>query len=147
MNAKLLNTVASIIILMIGVIYIRSSAALGIGTAENMGAGFYPSILAGVLIIFTIVNLVKTLKKKEAEKVDIPNGKLILLTIGIMALFILSWSFVGFFYIHLFLFLLILYSVYSERLRKEFIVKNSFVAASITISIFVIFNFVLKLPL
>ncbi|MGM0904559.1 MAG: tripartite tricarboxylate transporter TctB family protein [Bacillota bacterium] len=147
MNAKLLNTIAILLILTIGVLYMRSSVGLGIGTAKNMDAGFYPSLLGGILIILTALSFIQTMKKNDKEKVEFPNGKLTLLTIGVIGLFILSWSLLGFFYIHLFLFLYILYSLYSERFKKEFIFKNSFFAATVTFSIFVIFNIVLKLPL
>lgn len=147
MNSKLLNLIMILFILVIGISYMRSASVLGIGTTDNIGAGFYPFLLADVLLILTIISLIQTIRKKGNERIEFPNSKLILFTIGVIALFILSWSLIGFFYINLFFFFLILYSVYSERLKKQFIFKNSILSLMITISVFIIFNWVLKLPL
>jgi hypothetical protein len=149
MNSKVLNLIASLIILLIGVAYLRSSMELGIGDPAKIGAGFYPFLLAVILLILIVVNFLQTLRKPstEEDKVVIPNGKLVLFTIGTIALFILSWAVIGYFYINLFLFIFVLYSVYSEKLKRQFIFKNAFLSLLITLSIFVIFSIVLNLPL
>ncbi|MEW9673561.1 tripartite tricarboxylate transporter TctB family protein [Ammoniphilus sp. 3BR4] len=147
MNSKILNSMAAILILVVGSLYLRSSIDLGVGTSTKIGPGFYPYLLGIILIILTIISLIQTWRKKEEEKIEFPNGKLILTTIGVIALFILSWSFMGYFYIHLFFFIFILYSTYSERLKKQFLFKNAFHSLMITVSIFIIFDVVLNLPI
>lgn len=147
MKTKILDRIVMIVIIIVGMLYWRSSVALGTGTSANIGSGFYPSLLAMILLLLTLVKLLQTLRTKDEEKIQFPNGKLVLFTMGAIALFILSWSFIGYFYIHLFLFIFFLYSVYSERLKKQFIMKNAFLSLAVTISIFIIFDLVLHLSL
>jgi len=113
-----------------------------------IGPGYFPVLLAILLIILSIVSLIQTMIKKENEKIDIPKLKLIILTIVMIGLLVFSWSLFGYLYVHIFFFLLILISAYKlPKINIRTIMKDSAIALVITIITYVIFNILLGMNL
>ena len=93
---------------------------------------YFPKLLAVFLLILCSVCILMVYKNKNDEKLNIPNLKLIVLTIAITILFILNWRTFGYFYIQAFIFLVLLLSIYNMNYSFRAMLINS------TLSLFVI---------
>lgn len=112
-------------------------------------AGYFPRILAILLIVLCVISLVQTKLENSEEKIVIPNFKIVLATVLITALYIASWNLLGYFYIQTFLFLTILNSVFripSKGFNRNNILIILFTSLLITLLIYVIFEVVMPLP-
>lgn len=149
MTIKRSSYLVLLLLIVVGVVYIKTAIDLNGGTISDISAGFFPILLGGLLIIFCVISLIQTALKTNDKKFDLPNLPLILITIGISALFILSWSWFGYFYISMFLYLLALMTVfYHEELRnKRRILTNILLALFITGLIYFVFDYLLGLRL
>lgn len=149
MTIKRSSYLVLLLLIVVGVVYIKTALDLNGGAVSDIGAGFFPVLLGGLLIIFCVVSLIQTALKTNDKKLDLPNLPLIVITIGISALFIFSWSWFGYFYISLFVYLLALMAVfYNEELKnKSRFLKNIILSLFITGLIYVVFDYLLGMRL
>nr|WP_304220083.1 tripartite tricarboxylate transporter TctB family protein [Fredinandcohnia onubensis] len=149
MTIKRSSYLVLLLLIVVGVVYIKTAIDLNGGTISDIGAGFFPIILGSLLIILCVVSFIQNALKTNDKKLDLPNLPLILITIGITALFIISWNWFGYFYISLVVYLLSLMTVfYKEELRnKSRILKNILLSLFIMGIIYFVFDYLLGLRL
>lgn len=97
------DSMAGIIFIIIGALFIVPSVNLGIPSATSdgvPGAGFFPFVTAIILIILGSVLLLDGIfkKNKDIEKVEVnkENLKVLLVTIVAIIVFLLIWKFTSF---------------------------------------------------
>jgi len=149
MTIKRSSYLVLLLLIVVGVVYIKTAIDLNGGSISDIGAGFFPIILGSLLIILCVVSFIQNALKANDKKLDLPNLPLILITIGISALFIISWNWFGYFYISLAVYLLALMTVfYKEELRnKSRLLKNILLSLFITGLIYFVFDYLLGLRL
>jgi hypothetical protein len=148
MNSKKASLIALALIMILGFVYLKYAIDMGYGDTSTPGAGFFPILLVCLLMILCIVSLVQTAMRTDDKKIDLPNIKLILITVLISFLFILSWVGFGYFYISLFAYLLALMTVYYfDEMNKKRFGKNVIITLMITVLLFVVFDYLLALNL
>jgi hypothetical protein len=106
-----------------------ASQALLFGS--GVGPAYFPTILAGLLVILSCITLVKNFRDKSpknTEKVTALNSGYIIATVALIVAFLASWQFLGFFYLNVFVLLTILMTLY----RIEFGIKNSLLVGVVT---------------
>jgi len=128
MTWRSLNSIMSIILIMGGIGYAvnlnQSASQALLFSSSGIGPAYFPNILAGLLVILSVMTLVKNLRDKSPkniEKVTTHNSGYILVTVALMVAFLASWQFLGFFYLNVFVLLTVLMTLY----RIEFGLKNS----------------------
>lgn len=103
----------------------------------TLGSGYFPKLLSILLVILCVINIFQT-RKKEDHKIPLPHLKTILITIGLTALYFLSWGLFGFFYVHTFLYLIILFTFYQPS--KKHLPIYVVTALLITLFIYLLFD-------
>ncbi|UTW10240.1 tripartite tricarboxylate transporter TctB family protein [Marinobacterium rhizophilum] len=124
MSWKKLNNIMSIIIMIIGMSYVINlnySASQAILLSNGIGPTYFPNVLAAILFFLCVVVLIQG-NIREDTRVTIPNIKYMVFTLILTMVFILSWQYLGYFYINAFVFITALMTVY----RKEYGIKKSF---------------------
>ncbi|TQR17883.1 tripartite tricarboxylate transporter TctB family protein [Psychrobacillus soli] len=148
MNSKKATYIALTLIIILGLVYLKSAIDMGYGDTSTPGAGFFPILLVCMLVVLCIVSLIQTMMRTDDKKIDLPNIRLISLTVIISFLFILSWVWFGYFYISLFAYLLILMTVYYfEEMNKKRFGKNLVISLVLTVLIYGVFDYLLGLNL
>ncbi len=135
MTWRNMNSIMSIVLIMGAIGYalnLNHSASQAIFFASSgVGPTYFPNVLAGLVVILSIVTLVKNLRDTSdgnTAKITTPNAGYILATFALVVAFLLSWQFLGFFYVNVFILLTVLMTLY----RIEFGFKNSLTVALIT---------------
>lgn len=102
----------------------------------TIGASYFPKLLSTALIILCIISFFQTLKKEDT-KISLPNLGITLTVIAITVLYLISWNFLGFFYINTFLYLLILF-ILLKRSKKHIWL---FLITALVMNLFIYFLF------
>ncbi|WP_040982097.1 tripartite tricarboxylate transporter TctB family protein [Oceanobacillus jeddahense] len=149
MSYKMVNILFSLFLLILTSLYlIQSIGFITAGDGFISNPGFYPMILASIVLILSIFKLIQTIVKKDKENKEVyfkvENLKYILLTILITIAYVLLWYTIrDLFYIFTFLFFLSLATLYSYA-RKiatlKTLLRNAIVSLVVTIIIFLIFD-------
>ncbi|WP_158232562.1 tripartite tricarboxylate transporter TctB family protein [Sporosarcina sp. P13] len=149
MNSKVLSLVLLLGTGLVGVIYYLSTNSLKSLTSASpgeMGAGYFPRLLAVILIALTILSIIQTLLEKESEKIDLGNWKMVVATIILTPIYIFLWVYVGYFYILTFIFLFGLIYLYQEdRKSKKMLIINVITTSSVLVAIYVFFGVLLEI--
>jgi hypothetical protein len=146
MNKKKATIIVLIIIIFLGCLYFLAINKEGI-VLENKGVGYnyYPNILTALLILFSLISLFQTLREKVNEKITI-NLKLFLITAGLLTVYLLSWSLVGYFYLNTFIFLLATLIIYGKKDRLRGLVTVSIlISLSMSVIIYVLFTRIMNI--
>lgn len=153
MSRSLLTYIVLVGIMIFGILYgIQAlelrNARMIITSTTTLGPGYFPSLLAIILVILCIINIIETYVKKSDEKVEISNFKVLIYSLVVIVLFILSWFNFGYFFINVFLFILVLLLVYrTQKFTTRLVLKNSVIAGGITVSTYIIFKVLLNIRL
>lgn len=153
MSRSLLTYIVLVGIMIFGILYgIQAlelrNARMIITSTTTLGPGYFPSLLAIILVILCIINIIETYLKKSDEKVEISNLKVLIYSLVVIVLFILSWFNLGYFFINVFFFILILLLVYrTQKFTTRLVLKNSVIAGGITLSTYIIFKVLLNIRL
>lgn len=152
MSAKLAAYVSLLVMFVLGVfIYISSNQMTGISQLNNLGPGFFPKILAVLLMVLCVISFIQTLLKKEDKKIVIGNGKMVVATVLITATYFLVWYYHGYFYIVTFIYLSVLINLYHVKSDKKLTIKavglNTLISFVMILVIYVIFDLVLPFPI
>ena len=118
MSYKKATYTALAVIVLIGVVYLTAASRLPQSNALTLGPDYFPNILGVLLIVLCILSFFQTWRKSD-EGMEIANFKTILITLGIVALFVLAWQYAGYFYVLVFLTLFILFSLYSLKSERK----------------------------
>lgn len=109
----------------------QSAAKALFFSSGGIGPAYFPNILAGLLVILSLITLFKNFRDKSAEnvaKVTTHNSGYILATIALVIAFLVSWQTFGMFYLNVFVLLTVLMTLY----RNEFGIKNSLLVGIVT---------------
>jgi hypothetical protein len=131
---------------------IRSTALLNVGETTVSSAGFYPLLLGSVLGLLLIGCGVQVLTARHGnERIEIPQGQLVLATLVIVVCFTALWQFVPLgFYVAAFLLvfcLMVLFTDKERRFQKRSLLVNLAAAVGTIIAVYLIFDFLFKIPL
>lgn len=113
MSYKIASYVSLIFFAGIGVVFFTSSFNLPTASGQAIGPEYFPRLLSILLIIFCIISLITTMKKKE-EHVEFANPRYIIFTIILSVIFIGLWHMFGLFYIFAFVYMTILFYFYNQ---------------------------------
>lgn len=143
MSKKKLDISVLFFLIILGSYYIYTALNLKDKNVEgDPGTGFFPIILGVMLIIFSLIGILKWLKKPD-ETVAFGNQKIVILTIILVSVYFLFWEFVGFFFLITFLFLLVLFTIYRLPLKIKLLrllTINSLISFGLTFFIYILFN-------
>ncbi|MDV6378726.1 tripartite tricarboxylate transporter TctB family protein [Sporosarcina sp. GW1-11] len=149
MNSKVLSLVLLLATGLIGVIYYLSTNSLknlSSSNAGEMGSGYFPRLLAIILIVLTIISIIQTLLEKESEKIDLGNWKMVVATLILTPIYIFLWVYVGYFYILTFIFLFGLIYIYQvDRKSKKMLIINAITTSVVLVAIYVFFGILLEI--
>src|SRR5699024_670635 len=95
--AKRLSIIFLIILIFIGIYYYKLADELNVAEGQ-IGAGYFPKILAVTLIVLCGISIVQRFIEKKDHYVTTNNLTLIFITIGITALYFILWSRFGYFF-------------------------------------------------
>lgn len=140
MDTKRADIVTSILFIGLGFFVLYRASQLKESPFTTIGSGYFPSLLAVMLIIFSFIILMRAFVKKEKEKIPFPHHLRIWVTVGILVLFFLAWQFIGYFYLVTFLFLLTLFFIYGKKFNTKAACINFGLSLAITVIIYFIFN-------
>lgn len=147
MQEKLVNYIMLTFLLILGILYFISANTLeGSGvTSGKIGPGYFPRVICIIFILLCLISFVQTIfrKNEDGNKFTVPNFRLIVITIFITLLFVLSWYYIGYFYINLALYLFILFVVfqkYTKNINKKKIFMNIMISVLFSIAVYYIFG-------
>ena len=134
------DAAAGILFILAGLFFARQSLGMELGTSLRMGPGYFPLVLAGILIVLGVVVMVKAIRN-DAEPIGPLAIRGILLILPAPIFFGLTVRGLGF-VVSLFLTALIA-SFASRRMRPQAAVL---LAVSVTIFSTLVFSYALGLP-
>ncbi len=141
---KLIDTLSSIFLILVGGGFCLSSLKLGLGRMSAPGPGLIPFATGGLIIILSLGVIVEThLRSKDEVEVKLFRGKRMGVIISVflsLFLYILLLNLIGF-YISTFLLLLFLFKI-SEKQSWGFAIGASLLT---TIFTFLLFDYLLNL--
>lgn len=138
MSANKASFVVLTMLCVLAVLYFMAADALPEQqTGGPVGSGYFPKLLAVLLMMLCVGSIFQTFKKED-KKIPIPNVKLMLLTLGLTILYLWSWNNIGFFYVNTFLYLFALLTFY-KRSRSHIWIHIA-VALTMTAFIYVVFG-------
>lgn len=146
MSAKKLSIIFLIILIFIGIYYYKLADQLNVAEGQ-IGAGYFPKILAVTLIVLSGISIVQRFIEKKDRHVTTNNLTLIFITIGITALYFILWSRFGYFYLLSFIFLLSLFLILRKKVmfNKE-LIKIILITIVSLLIIFLVFDKLLMIP-
>jgi hypothetical protein len=95
-----LCVLALLILMSAGMLYFTKDikSQMGSGSRFINGPKFYPMLLAVLMIVFCIISIADTLRKPD-KVLEFPNAHKAIVTAVITFVWILSWQYVGHFYL------------------------------------------------
>src|SRR5699024_132186 len=145
MSKKMVNYLILFFLVIIAIGYfIMSNSLTSTNTSEAIGPGYFPKILSILLIVLCIFDFIKVWRenKKETQKVEL-NYKFIVITLGLTVLFLLTWQMIGYFYVLVFLFFSMIFSIYKPKLKS--LPVYILVSFMLVLLIYLLFNNLLKI--
>ncbi len=149
MNYRKSTFVTLSLLMVFGWVY---AISIGITTSggvynSSIGPSYFPNILAVLLTVLCLINMVQTARKTEDETVELPYFKYILITLTAIVLFLLSWYFIGYFYINAFLFMMALFFIYRRDFSKKQIAFNVVLSLLVIVIVYLVFEVTMSIPL
>lgn len=146
MSYKISSYLSLCAIFIIGAVFFFQANAMPMSLVGTpIGPGYVPRIVSVLLMISCLIALYKTWKREE-EHVEIEKFGLVLISIGILILYMVIWNLTDSFYISSFLFLGTLIFVYDRSGFSWRKVANGAGISLITITaIYLIFDKLLNM--
>jgi len=128
---------------------IWSVSGLEVTLPGDVGTHFFPTILAWGVLALSGIGIIRTLLDGPGEPFRIEYLARVLFTIALIAVFFLSWSRFGLFYLQALVFLFVLFTYYRlpVGLSAKLVITNAAVALGITGFCYVAFNFLIYVDL
>lgn len=140
-------TISLLFIMVLGIVVLYMAYQLPASLDDKtFGSGFFPKILAITLILLCVINLIQTRFARD-EKIEFPGLKKIGITIASIALFYVSWTYIGLFYLNSFILIFGLSTYYGDNRSKSALITNAVVTSLTVIFLYFIFGYLLKLNL
>ncbi|MCH6264234.1 MULTISPECIES: tripartite tricarboxylate transporter TctB family protein [Neobacillus] len=136
-------------ILILGVAYYKTASGfhnIGGSGAGDIGPGYYPKILALILIGLTIISIFQTIMDKKSEIINLGNIKMVGITLLLTLVYIFIWAKLNFFYIPTFLYLFTLIHIYQpEKSSKKVLIMNLMSTSGVLLGIYLFFDLLLQI--
>lgn len=140
------NIFVSIIIILIGIATLIEVKSFPQGQNNVVGPGFFPGIIAAILIILGIILFIQSIriKKDEDIKVNLFNSenKLAYIIMGITLIYLIAINYIGFL-ISSIIYLTTLITLYGEKNKLKSLVASSIISSAI----YFVFNILLNVPI
>lgn len=140
------NIFVSIIIILIGIATLIEVKMFPQGQSNVVGPGFFPGIIAAILIILGIILFIQSIriKKDEDIKVNLFNSenKLAYIIMGITLIYLIAINYIGFL-ISSIIYLTTLITLYGEKNKLKSLVASSIISSAI----YFVFNILLNVPI
>ena len=117
-------------------------ASANFGGGLGLGPDFFPRLLSIFMMIFSLIQLVRTFRKDEEEKLKLNIHKLSVIIIMACITYLFAIGIIGYL-VSTFLFLTVIISVLSGRKS----IKDTLIALGISLALYGVFHLVLKVPL
>ena len=141
MSYKIATSVSLILLIGLGSIYLYTAMQLPEHSGQaGVGPSYFPLILGTFLIVLSILDLIKTIRKSDT-KIPIPNMRYILSTLAVLAIFFILWGMTTNFYLFGSLFmviLLVMYQIKTFTIRK--LINSVVITAGVMITIYLLFE-------
>lgn len=144
------NILLLLFLLVVDVFYLYPAFTAQKNGYTVVGMYAFPKIIGALLALLCALIMVKTLRERDTrdELFEIQNLKLILCTILAMALLIILWEHIGFFYVLACLFLLLLLFLFRTeggRFSRKNIMINMSITVFVVLFIFLLFKVVMQI--
>jgi len=147
MSKNIAVNISYIVMVIFAIIYFVLANNFGSGANTEAGAigpdGF-PKILAGALIILSIVGIVKQFsKKKTEERIDFSGFLIVLLTIVLTIAYFITWIYLEYFYITTFIYLFLLMLLFNLKVKtplKKIFYTNIPVIVGLLLIVYFLFD-------
>jgi hypothetical protein len=127
--------------------YLITAVTKGESSMVLIGPYYFPRILGVILGGLCVIKLIQTILKKDNKEFKVGNKGYILLTIVLTGALFLSWEIFGHFYIHAFIYLLLLFFLYrkEDRFHWKNIGINTATALGTTLIAYAVFEKLMKI--
>ena len=140
------NIFVSIIIILIGIFTLIEVKSFPQGQNNVVGPGFFPGIIATILIILGIILFIQSIriKKDEDKKVNLFNkeNKLAYIIMGITLIYLVAMNYIGFL-ISSIIYLTTLIILYGENNKIKSLIASTIISSAI----YFVFSMLLNVPL
>lgn len=142
MYYRILDISVFIALAALGAIIINQSHQLPAGFGGDLGSGYFPRMLGWMLIGFCGIGAVSSLISNAKEEFSVPRVWQLAGTVGLISLFVWSWSEFGYFYQQLAVFLFILLTFYraSIGINIKNLAMNALFSVIVSLVFYVVFN-------
>ena len=136
---------ACIILVGIFIIYYASGIQVRHKTMYVAGPSFYPILVASLLILFSIISIVSTLRKPD-EIIELPNLGKAFFGLACLVAWIICWERYGYFYLFSFIFCGILMYFLNPKpfSRHKLLVSTLLPDIVIVASVYIMFDICMK---
>lgn len=112
------------------------------GGGSGVGPDFFPRLLSVFMMIFSLIQLVRTFRKGKDEEIKLSIHRLSWVIIFACVVYLFSIGTIGYL-VSTFIFL----SVIVYILSNKFSVRDTIISLGISITLFAVFSLLLKVPL
>lgn len=149
MSMRLTNLIVYLAIAMISILVIRAVSTIPVTMDGDVGSGFFPTMLSWLILICCGLGAVKTVLAGTGGMMASDYLQRVFITIGAIAVFLLSWQKLGYFYPQCFVFLFGLFTYYRlpRGVSARLLAGNAVVALGITLVCYVTFTFLVYVDL
>lgn len=148
MKYRLFDLAAYVAIAVVGLLVILEAGKLPEGFGGEVSSGSFPRAIGYLIVAFCGIGIVSSFLK-DVKKISFPNTGRVIVSLIMMSAFVLSWSFFGYFYIQLAIFLFVVLAYYRAPagLSSRVLTQNFAVSFSIAMLFYVVFTHVMYLKM
>ena len=140
------NIFVSIIIILIGIVTLIEVKSFPQGQNNVVGPGFFPGIIAAILIILGIILFIQSIRIKKDEDIKVnlfdSENKLAYIIMGITLIYLIAINYIGFL-ISSIIYLTTLITLYGGKNKLKSLIASSVISSAI----YFVFNILLNVPI
>ncbi|TNF21446.1 MAG: hypothetical protein EP318_07675 [Rhodobacteraceae bacterium] len=143
MSIRTMNLIVYAALSGLSIMVIRAVSEIPVTMPGDVGSGFLPGFLAWLILGFCALGALRAVLAGDTGKFTSEFLGRVLITIGVIAGFLISWETLGYFFVQCFLFLFGLFTYYRwpRGPSARLFALNAAVAAGITALCYVTFTF------
>ncbi len=149
MNMKKFNYITSaLLVLIAGYIFKESSGLMNVDK-KDIGPGFYPNLIAGIMIILAIALFVQTLRNHEPEEKKKERSPMAIkpyIAMVLLVLYIFLMNKIGFIITSVLFMMILTYLFFGTEFRKN-LLPSLCISVMVPVGIYLLFHNLLKVPL
>ncbi len=112
MSNRTASRISFVFFIIVGILFGASALRMPSVEGASLGPQFFPLAMCALLILFCVLGLARTFRGGEDGRISLPDTKHIIFTVVFTAIFIISWSVFGAFYLQCAIYLFLLYTWY-----------------------------------